>query len=320
MPLRIIPPTGWPRLIDYDEALRYAAVQGADVISNSWGFGADPNSDCEPIHSAIRDITRLGGIGRNGKGCVVFFASGNTDIENPEGKAAYPVEPVVYPARYPEVIAVGAIGQSDKVWYYSARGPKLDVVAPSGDLWTTDITGKDGYDNRPPNRIDYTDKMSGTSGACAIAAGVAALILSIDPNLATIEVQQILLHSARHVGTSGWSYHYGFGCEDFCETANMTKTPPEFTLYVDDNASGDPGPGDPGSSDPNEDGSSKHPFDAIQEAIDNAVSGDTVVVRSGTYSGNGNHDIDFKGKPITLLGEGPESCVIDCQKPSSYCS
>jgi len=51
----------------------------------------------------------------------------------------------------------------------------------------------------------------------------------------------------------------------------------------------------------------------IQQGIDLAVDGDTVLVADGTWSGPGNVDLDFGGRAITVrsLG-GPEACVIDC--------
>ena len=89
---------------------------------------------------------------------------------------------------------------------------------------------------------------------------------------------------------------------------------PPRDLYVDDDASNDPGPGNPDVSDPMEDGTQAHPFDAIQEAIDAAWDSDTVIVLDGTYTGTGNRDIDFKGRAITVRSEnGPETCIIDCQ-------
>ncbi|UCG59578.1 MAG: right-handed parallel beta-helix repeat-containing protein, partial [Phycisphaerales bacterium] len=52
----------------------------------------------------------------------------------------------------------------------------------------------------------------------------------------------------------------------------------------------------------------------IQEAIDAAADGDRILVLDGTYGGNGNRDIDFGGKAITVRSEnGPGYCVIDCQ-------
>ncbi|UCD63505.1 MAG: right-handed parallel beta-helix repeat-containing protein [Candidatus Zixiibacteriota bacterium] len=54
-----------------------------------------------------------------------------------------------------------------------------------------------------------------------------------------------------------------------------------------------------------------HP--TIQAAINAAEEGGTVVIGDGTYSGDGNRDIDFKGKNIVLRSEnGPEFTIIDC--------
>ncbi len=54
-------------------------------------------------------------------------------------------------------------------------------------------------------------------------------------------------------------------------------------------------------------------YPTIQAAIDDAWSGDTIWVADGTYSGEGNIEIDFGGRAITLRSEnGPQSCIIDC--------
>jgi hypothetical protein len=88
----------------------------------------------------------------------------------------------------------------------------------------------------------------------------------------------------------------------------------EYEIYVDDDAPEDPAPGDPSVSDPLEDGSQAHPFDAIQEAIDAAENGDTVIVLDGRYTGDGNRDIEFRGKAVMVRSQnGPEDCIIDCQ-------
>jgi hypothetical protein len=92
-----------------------------------------------------------------------------------------------------------------------------------------------------------------------------------------------------------------------------TAASAQTTWYVDDDAPNDPGPGDVAVSDPLEDGSLDHPFDAIQEGIDVALGGDTVLVADGAYSGLGNRNIDYHGKALTVRSEsGPETCIIDC--------
>jgi predicted outer membrane repeat protein len=55
-------------------------------------------------------------------------------------------------------------------------------------------------------------------------------------------------------------------------------------------------------------------YPTIQAAIDAAANGDTVALANGTFTGNGNRDIDFLGKAITARsGSGdPDSCAIDC--------
>ena len=52
----------------------------------------------------------------------------------------------------------------------------------------------------------------------------------------------------------------------------------------------------------------------IQEAINSANEGDTVLVADGFYTGEGNKNLDFLGKAIMVKSEnGPENCTIDCE-------
>jgi len=83
-------------------------------------------------------------------------------------------------------------------------------------------------------------------------------------------------------------------------TARIRQNVPRSLIYVDDDASEDPGPGDPQVSDPLENGDQTHPMDSIQEAIDWpwTEDGSTILVHEGVY----NESVDFRGKAITIVG------------------
>lgn len=106
-------------------ACAHAVNNGAEVINNSWGFFfQDGSSVTDPNHipALTNCITDAMENGRNGDGIVVIFASGNNGQE------------VTYPANVPGVISVGAVDENDIKFGYSAEGPQLDIVAPSGEI------------------------------------------------------------------------------------------------------------------------------------------------------------------------------------------
>jgi len=76
------------------------------------------------------------------------------------------------------------------------------------------------------------------------------------------------------------------------------KILPTADIYIDDNGPNDPGPNDKSISDPLENGSKEHPFDEIQEGIDNASDDNTVFVHNGKYDEN-----LLINKSINLIGE-----------------
>jgi len=104
----------------------------------------------------------------------------------------------------------------------------------------------------------------------------------------------------------------GDGFNDDVERNLGTQaTNPRDPIIVDDDHPNDPQPQDPMVSNTNENGSLKFPFDAIQEGIDAASDGMTVLVFNGLYNGPGNINIDTRGKAITVMSwNGPANTRI----------
>lgn len=192
-------------------AIRWAYQHQADVISFSWG---QPNED-NALGSAIAEAVSQG---RDGKGCVVVLPSGNSNHSYLD-----------FPANLSTtvVIAVGGVdrcgarsGRIDKIpwscdpWTAdkepgSNYGEGLCVVAPGTNVLTTDRMGEAGYNNSE-NTSDHPDKnytyFGGTSAACPFVAGVAALVLSVNPELYPAEVRRIINRTAQKI--DGHNSHY----------------------------------------------------------------------------------------------------------------
>lgn len=86
----------------------------------------------------------------------------------------------------------------------------MDLVAPSGgdpgNVRTTDRMGNLGYNN-----TNYTSTFNGTSATCPQVAGVAALMLSVRPDLTEAQIRTTLQQTATDMGSSGFDNTYGFG-------------------------------------------------------------------------------------------------------------
>ncbi len=176
----------------------------ADILSNSWGFTAQGFYDAS-IAKAINDARTLG---RAGKGAIVVFASGNSNNY---------WSGVTFPANLNGVITVGAINSTGAIWGYSSRGPQMDLVCPSGGTdYSGDVTTLDRMGALGLNSGNYMGVFGGTSAACPQVSGVAALILSINPNLTEPQVTNVLNSTATDMGIAGFDDTFGYGRLNAC--------------------------------------------------------------------------------------------------------
>lgn len=167
----------------FEQAMVYAADNGAVIAQNSWGGGS------RAIEAAIDYFVSRAGYDNTSAnfnlniqtgpmaGGLVIFAAGNSSTSDPN---------YGYPGSYKNAIAVASTDHNDLKSYFSNFGDWVDISAPGSDVYST-ITD-DGY-----------GFLSGTSMACPHVSGVAALVLSHiqRKGLKSAEVWNRLKFSAR---------------------------------------------------------------------------------------------------------------------------
>lgn len=197
-------------------AFDYANNNGASVISCSFSLGT-------PSTVISNKVNALVSSGRNGNGCVIVVSAGNDNQSS-----------VGYLAALSSTITVGAMSQCgqrkspnscDGENWGSNYGTTLDVAAPGVKIYTTDISSNKGYNSTSGENGNYYTDFNGTSAACPHVSGIAALLLSANPNLSALQVRNIIESTAQKVGgytysgTSGrtngtWNNQMGYGLVD----------------------------------------------------------------------------------------------------------
>src|SRR5262245_20314509 len=197
--IRVVTDRGDPHFGNYEQesnaevqralakAITVAARRGADVISMSLGYG----TASRPVRVALQNALD--------HGVVVVASSGNsgdTASALSSGQAPYS-----FPADYPGVLGVGAVTQTGSAASFSSNNLSVEIAAPGVKV---PAQGRDGQ---------YW-LVSGTSPACALTAGVAALIKSRYPHLSPALVDQAITSTAQNPPAKGYDGRVGFGTVD----------------------------------------------------------------------------------------------------------
>jgi Subtilase family len=166
------------------KAIRYAVSKGAGVISMSLGYSTSSLA----VRQALQDA-----LDHN---VVVVASSGNSGgAAGARGKGHAPYS---FPADYPGVLGVAAVNQAGQPAAFSSENLSVQVAAPGVDV---PAQGRDGQ---------YW-LVSGTSPACALTAGVAALIRSRYPGLPPAMVRRAIIGTTRNRPPGGYDDNVGFG-------------------------------------------------------------------------------------------------------------
>ncbi len=177
MPVRVLDRYGYGDYADVIGGILYAADNGARIINLSLG-GTESYT---PLQEAL--------IYAQDRGALIVAAAGNDGAEG-----------LLYPAAYPEAMAVAATDRSDLRASFSNHGPQLSVAAPGVGVLSTRPGGY-GY-------------LTGTSMAAPHVSGVAALVWALHTSYGPDEVRATIEGSADDVNSAehpGWDQYLGWG-------------------------------------------------------------------------------------------------------------
>ncbi|MFW5980392.1 MAG: S8 family peptidase [Halanaerobiaceae bacterium] len=176
--------------------IEWAVDNGADIINFS--LALTTNSSPQVLEEAVKYAYD--------KGVILVGAAGN------EGST-----PISYPARFPEVISVGAVDSNKKQASYSNYGEELDLVAPGSDILSTNTPVEQNGETH------YYTKSSGTSMAAPHVSGIIALLLDAGYNNPD-KIIKLLQQSAEDLGTDGFDEKYGYGLVNIEQALNLENS------------------------------------------------------------------------------------------------
>jgi thermitase len=173
MPVRVTDTNGYGSVLAIAQGLTWAVDHGAKVMNLSFTGIAGIST----ITSAAQYVVSQGGL--------VVAAAGNCGCLDST-------------AENPYILSVSATDTTDTLASFSSRGPYVDMAAPGVSIVTTTAGG--GYGG-----------VSGTSFSSPIAAGVVALMMSVDPALTPTDIETLLEATTDDLGVAGYDSAFGFG-------------------------------------------------------------------------------------------------------------
>ena len=195
MALRSLGSNGQGSSLNTSQAIHWAAQHGAKIINLSLGTNETFGGPTD-IQLAIDYAWS--------QGALVVAAAGNGGISTLD-----------YPARLPNVVSVAAIDETGRKASFSNYGSGLDLAAPG----TTIFTLGGGTNSQ-------LHTLQGTSFAAPFVSAVAALLLSVDPNLTNVELWNILNSTAvQPGGGTGYNTNYGWGVVNAWNAINALRQP-----------------------------------------------------------------------------------------------
>jgi len=196
LPIKVLNSNGLGTESNVAKGIRYAVDMGAKVINLSLGVRKKDGSkmfpeDAPQIETQIKYAYD--------KGVTVIVAAGN----DAKGDLSYP-------ANSDYVINVGAIDNNDELASFSNWGTGLDIVAPGVSIPSLLSNGEVAY-------------FSGTSMSAPHVSAVAGLLYSINSNLTTIDVKDILHSTSTDLGEKGYNTKFGYGRLSAAMAARMAE-------------------------------------------------------------------------------------------------
>ncbi|WP_282020316.1 S8 family peptidase [Planomicrobium okeanokoites] len=190
--VKVLASSGAGTLEDVLEGIQWAIDQDMDIINLS----LTTDFNIPELEALLKKANELG--------IIVVAAAGNIEIVDTRGNYVQNTADVLYPARYPSVIAVGSTDTNNRLSGFSYRGPSVEIVAPGQGIYSTFSTiATSGHD-------DYKSS-EGTSVSTPFVSAVFAQYKEAYPHLTNAQLRASVKRAVIDLGVKGKDNLYGHG-------------------------------------------------------------------------------------------------------------